>query len=227
VAIIGLYSNALEGPGVISPGQDRQQVAFLTDQLTSLKADRSNGKLAAVILAVHHPSFSADNLKPGSEKMLDDIDGAVREAGLIPDAVLSGHAHNYQRFIREWPTAGGGARPQVPFIIAGSGGHNALDLKRDRDTGVKPAPPITRGDHTWDTFLPYYGYLRVIVDARAKQLTIEFNAVDARSEIEQHITQVDLTTRKLTANTSAGVSASLPSRGERPGNRRRRPSGNG
>jgi Calcineurin-like phosphoesterase len=61
VRIIGLFSNALEDPGVISNAEGKWsalsdvQLKFLTAQLTKIKKEHYKG---AVILATHHPSFS-------------------------------------------------------------------------------------------------------------------------------------------------------------------------
>jgi hypothetical protein len=131
VRILGLYSNCLEDPGVISdqggkfPYLGQTQVAFLTAALTRIKQQKFAG---AVIIAVHHPPYVAQ-LQPasgsgqtagrhgGSPDMLKDIDGACAAAGVWPHAVLSGHAHNYQRFTRTK------AGRQTPYIVSGNGGH--------------------------------------------------------------------------------------------------------
>src|SRR5579863_8734981 len=121
VSIIGLYSNVLDGPGVISSqgghfpiGDD--QLAFLKSELARLKPDRSAGK-RAVILAIHHPPLSADAKHGGSLGIQKDIDACCKAAGLWPDVVLSGHAHLYQRFTRTVAAANG---KETPYIVAGS-----------------------------------------------------------------------------------------------------------
>src|SRR5437899_12558382 len=61
VRIIGLFSNALEDPGVISsqkgkwPAVPDVQLTFLEAQLNLIKKQKYAG---AVILAMHHPPFS-------------------------------------------------------------------------------------------------------------------------------------------------------------------------
>ena len=58
VRIIGLYSNVLEDPGVISsqngtyPRVSDEQITYLTNQLNQIQKDNFQG---AVIVAVHHP----------------------------------------------------------------------------------------------------------------------------------------------------------------------------
>jgi hypothetical protein len=119
VRILGLYSNVLEDPGVISGenGQntvlDNRQIAFLTAALKRVKSDNFTG---AVIIAVHHPPFTGGLEHGGSPLMLVDIDSACTAAGVWPHAVFSGHAHNYQRFTRTVN------KMQIPFLVAGCGG---------------------------------------------------------------------------------------------------------
>src|SRR5258705_13687393 len=61
VRIIGLFSNALEDPGVISnldhnwPDVSNIQIDFLRAQLKRVKEENYPG---AVLLATHHPPFS-------------------------------------------------------------------------------------------------------------------------------------------------------------------------
>src|SRR3984893_5585886 len=61
VRIIGLFSNALEDPGVISSEGKKwlnvpnYQLDFLAAQLKRIKDEKYRG---AVLLAVHHPPFS-------------------------------------------------------------------------------------------------------------------------------------------------------------------------
>jgi len=167
VRILGLYSNVLEDPGVISGenGQnavlDNRQVAFLTAALQRVKSDNFTG---AVIIAVHHPPFTGGSEHGASPLMLADIDSACTTAGVWPHAVFSGHSHNYQRFTRTVNTM------QIPFIVAGSGGHSPL----------APMRATYRTPFTIDSTLTLesydatdYGYLRVIVNATT--MSIEFH----------------------------------------------------
>ena len=123
VSIIGLYSNVLDGPGVISsqkghyPVSD-DQLTFLQSELTRLKPARVAGK-QGIILALHHPPLSVDEKHGGSTGPSSDIDSICTKVGLWPDLVLSGHAHLYQRFTRRV-----GSR-QIPYLVSGSGGFAA------------------------------------------------------------------------------------------------------
>jgi len=167
VRILGLYSNVLEDPGVISGenGQntvlDGRQIAFLTAALKRVKSDNFTG---AVIIAVHHPPFTGGKEHGGSPLMLADIDSACTAAGVWPHAIFSGHAHNYQRYTRTVNTM------QIPFLVAGCGGHSPLSpMRATYRTPYKIDDTLTL--ENYDT--TDYGYLRVIVNATT--MRIEFH----------------------------------------------------
>jgi hypothetical protein len=166
VRILGLYSNVLEDPGVISSqggtnSLKDQQITFLTTALKRVKSEKYAG---AVIIAVHHPPFTGAVTHGGSPQMLADIDSACTAAGVWPHAVFSGHAHNYQRYTR---TVSG---MQIPFLVAGCGGHSPLSVMRGTyRTPYKVDDTLTLESYD-DTD---YGYLRIVVNAQT--LTIEFH----------------------------------------------------
>jgi len=198
VSIIGLYSNVLEGPGVISsqghkyPISDAQ-LQFLEAELARLKPSRVAGE-RAVIIAAHHPPLSADAKHGGSTGISNDIDMACQKAGLWPDAVLSGHAHLYQRFTRRI------ANQEIPYIVSGSGGYNA----KAEAHGQVPKAPFTEGDITLEIDpVVEYGYLTVTVDmtSAAKQMTIAFSATKSGTSTKpvknlDHVT-VDLVKHQI------------------------------
>jgi len=167
VRILGLYSNVLEDPGVISGENgankvlDGRQVTFLT---AALKRVKSDGFTGAVIIAVHHPPFTGGSTHGGSPLMLADIDSACTAAGVWPHAVFSGHAHNYQRFTR---TVNG---LQIPFVVAGCGGHSPLS----KMSGTYRTPYVIDSTLTLESYdATDFGYLRVIVNATT--MTVEFH----------------------------------------------------
>jgi hypothetical protein len=174
VSIIGLYSNVLEGPGIISSQEGRyplgnEQTQFLTSELTRLKSDHDQGA-RAVILAVHHPPLSVDSKHGGSTGLSTDIDACCRAAGLWPDVVLSGHAHLYQRFAR---TMDGRT---IPYIVSGSGGF-AVTSPQDGITA-----PYTVGSATLvHGPIMQFGYLTLTVDMSGpeKSVRVDFNLVNA------------------------------------------------
>ncbi len=162
VSIIGLYSNCLEGPGVISSQGGRfplpdDQLTFLGTELARLKPDR-DALNRAIVVAVHHPPVSFDGTHGSSPTMANEIDNVCSQAGLWPDLVLSGHAHLYQRFSRSL-----GGRT-IPYIVAGSGGH----LARPPQTGL-PSAPADFGNYRLEIDPIFQvGYLTVRVDMGAK-----------------------------------------------------------
>ena len=167
VRILGLYSNVLEDPGVISnqsgtyPTLDQSQIAFLTAALTRIKTESYAG---AVLIAVHHPPYTGGSVHGGSPLMLADIDSACTAAGVWPHAVLSGHAHNYQRYTRTVNSY------QIPYVVAGCGGHNPLSKMRSTiRTPLQIDSTLTLESYD-DTD---YGYLRIVVNAQTA--TIEFH----------------------------------------------------
>jgi hypothetical protein len=52
-------------------------------------------------------------------QMSKDLDDSFQQAGFAPDAILSGHAHNYQWFTRKFKL--GGKTLDIPYIVAGGG----------------------------------------------------------------------------------------------------------
>ncbi|MGB6946709.1 MAG: metallophosphoesterase [Bryobacteraceae bacterium] len=208
VSIIGLYSNVLNGPGVISsqgghfPITD-DQLDFLKSELTRLKPDRVAQK-RAVLLAVHHPPLSADAKHGGSLGIQKDIDACCKAAGLCPDAVLSGHAHLYQRFTRTVAAAGG---KETPYIVAGSGGFAATAPKGKYATaGTKD------GDHVLEIApIIDFGYLTVETDA--KTLSFVFKTADQNGVAIRDSVTVDLKAGKLlnaTGPTSGAAATPAP-----------------
>ena len=176
VSIIGIYSNVLEGPGVLTDqgGQypaltGDQQYNWLVSELQRLAPLRKSLD-RAVILACHHPPASADIIHGGTTGLAADLDKAFAAAGLWPDAIVSGHAHIYQRFQRSVGSL------ELPYIVAGSGGHNA---------SVPPGEKVGEAPRSWNDYTllvgptAAYGYLTATVDmskAGAATLTFDFTA---------------------------------------------------
>jgi hypothetical protein len=192
VRIIGLYSNVLEDPGVVSSEGNTYtrvgdaQLAFLKDQLKSC----SNYK-GAIIVAVHHPPVVVGGRHGSSPRMLQDIDACCKATGVYPHAVLSGHAHNYQRFTR---LEGG---RETPYVVAGMGGHNVQPPFRGK-TAAPPRPPFQAGQFRCDNYSVQYGYLRLV--ANSELLSIEFHdgTAGTASKAAADVVTVELATHKLT-----------------------------
>ncbi|HVI08843.1 MAG TPA: metallophosphoesterase [Candidatus Binatia bacterium] len=181
VRILGIYSNMLENPGVISSTKDPKsgmpkfdnlsdvQLEYLQAALARIRSEKFAG---AVILAVHHPPYGYGK-HSGSMVMLKEIDGICADVGVWPHAVLSGHAHNYQRFTRTLNNR------QIPFIVCGNGGHGLQSLSKTQTIRTPQdmkmfAQPERKDSVTFESYDDKnYGYLRVIVDP--KQLRIEYH----------------------------------------------------
>jgi hypothetical protein len=194
VKIIGLYSNVLELQGVISSEGDPHspvsddQLAFLSNQLSQLKKDKYAG---AVLLAVHHPPYSSGKIHGGSPRMLADLDRACQEAGFYPHAVLSGHAHNYQRYTRKQGTR------ETPYIVAGCGGHAITPMQAGKNAGPIRTP-VVMGDLTFERYFAQFGYLRVV--ATPSLVSFEFHEVASgtNSKSPVDVVTVDVAQRRLT-----------------------------
>jgi hypothetical protein len=127
--------------------------------------------------------------------MSKDIDEAITYVGDFgPHVVLSGHSHNYQRFTRTKN------QYQIPYIVAGSGGHNAMPVRRSAGNAVIRTP-MTQDDVTLERYFANYGYLRVLVTQ--KLLSIEFHDVSSGlgSKSPMDVCIVDLQSRTLTTHT--------------------------
>jgi predicted phosphodiesterase len=214
VSIIGLYSNVLDGPGVISSqgghfpiGDD--QLTFLKNELTRLKPDRNANK-RAVLLAVHHPPLSADAKHGGSLGIQKDIDACCKAAGLWPDVLLSGHAHLYQRFTRTVAAANG---KETPYIVSGSGGFAATAVK-----GQNASAGTRVGDHVLEIApIVEFGYLTIETDG--KTLSIIFKTATAAGVAIRDSVAVNLKTGKLQP---AGGSTAPPVAGKKASPRKKK-----
>jgi hypothetical protein len=199
VSVIGLYSNVLEGPGVISsqgghyPVSD-EQLSFLLSELTRLKPARQAGK-QGIVLALHHPPLSVDGNHGGSTGSSADIDSVCSKAGIWPDLVLSGHAHLYQRFTR---TVGG---KQIPYLVSGSGGYAATAPQT-----AAPAAPYTVGDQTLEVDpIIKFGYLNIT--ASASQIRVAFRSPAGAGVHELDSVTVNLSTGTISGGSSASTAA--------------------
>ena len=137
--------------------------------------------------------------------MLHQIDAICEAVGVYPHAVLSGHAHNYQRFTRT--IRFGSKTITVPFIICGDGGHNVNRLVKSK-RGQVAQEPYFGVNVDYLEFKPAveakrlvlkhyddmnYGYLRITVDKT--HLRIGFQQVG--KNVPQ--SRVDMVTVELAA----------------------------
>jgi hypothetical protein len=143
VTIITVYTNVPSGGHL-----EAAQVERLTEELKAADPHKP------VIVGLHHPPYSVDSHHGGSQHMGTALDQAFEESGRVPDMVLSGHVHDYQRFTR---TIGS---KQVPYIVSGNGGyHNLHQLARDATPGETLTDDVTfeAGDAS------QYGFLKLTV----------------------------------------------------------------
>lgn len=125
--IVGLYTNVPEG-GVV----DEPQRRWFLDQL----ARPLHGK--HLIVALHQPVFSADTVHGGSAAMLDLVHEPARAAGCR--LVVTGHAHNYQRFSYD----------DITYLVNGAGGYHELhDLAPPEFPGAMYPIASHVGEHSF------------------------------------------------------------------------------
>jgi hypothetical protein len=130
--------------------------------------------------------------------MQAEIDKACTAAGVWPHAVLSGHAHNYQRFTR---TRSDGTA--IPYVVSGNLGHGLQKLS-PRGGPVLRAPQLLQkaGPNADQLVFDRYddanfGYLRVV--ATQTQLRIEYHPASdgTQAKTPDDSITVDLQTRKI------------------------------
>jgi hypothetical protein len=193
--VLALYSGTLEDPGVIAGEQvGESQLAYLDAALARAKQEKFPG---ALIIAHHHPAYTAGAKHGWSIEMLKQIDAACDKHGVWPHAVLSAHAHNYQRFTRVH------GQTQIPYVICGSGGHGLQRLSRKNETGPRTPSVIQQATHGTDQVVlenyddQDYGYLRIVVTQT--QLRIEYHPASdgPAARTPDDFVTVDLKQRRL------------------------------
>ena len=150
VNIVGLYSNVPAGGDVRSP-----QKEWLINELKTLP------KGVPLLVALHHPIYSADDHHSGSTYMKQLLEEAGTAAGRHPDAVLAGHVHNYQRLTKH--NADG---TKTLYLVTGAGGyHNLHQIMKVN--GQRMVPPVVFNDAQGDPVSleiysdDHHGFLRV------------------------------------------------------------------
>jgi hypothetical protein len=149
LTLIGLYTNVPEG-GEVQP----DQADWLVGELQHAPSDR------ALAVALHHPPYSADAHHGGSARMGAMLDDAFARADRLPDLVISGHVHNYQRFTR--------AREgrQIPYLVVGAGGYWHLHNMARLSDGSTITPPwdVPGTDVVLESYADdRHGFLRLAV----------------------------------------------------------------
>ena len=111
--VIGMHSNVPKF-GIVTD----EQVKWLKEELVAANRERP---AKALILCIHHAPYTADINHGSSLPMITLLESVFEETGVRPDIVFSGHVHNYQRLIKNYPEG----RP-VCYIVAGGGGYDEL-----------------------------------------------------------------------------------------------------
>jgi acid phosphatase type 7 len=196
--IVGLYANDINAGQLDDPaGKDRPQYNWLVQTLRDIR-HAQDGR--AVLLAVHYPPYSgAANFRERGDPNLGPtprqgpcmplgmlLQQAYRDSKLWVDAVLSAHAHHYQRIT--YTDADG---RQVPHLVAGCGGHGPIEsiaATCDHQQGPAIAVPanvmlppglvLPPGDRAQVVAFndQDFGFLRLTIDANKKTLAGEFFA---------------------------------------------------
>ena len=120
--IVGLYTNVPEGGSV-----DSVQQQWVTNEFATAATN------LPLIFALHHPIYSFDVFHSGSSRMADVLENAIRDTGRVPNLVLSGHVHDYQRI--EKSIAPGAP---TPFVVCGNGGYHNLHAIHSSPGDVAP-----------------------------------------------------------------------------------------
>jgi hypothetical protein len=153
--IIALYTNVPDG------GQ-LDQIMWFHAELQAAPEEK------ALILVMPHPIYSYDTFHSGSVYMSRILDEEISVTNRVPDLMLSGHVHNYQRFTRQFTDAGSQQR-DIPYIVAGAGGYFHLHYEQSLN-GNPIASGHTVTDGTSEVKLETYcdnrhGFLRLEVSA--------------------------------------------------------------
>jgi hypothetical protein len=185
VSIIGLYSNCGESFGWL----DEQQMLFLYQELVRLKKARKNG-IPAVILAIHHFPRWFPAQKP-KDPTSAAIDATCKKAGLWPDAVLCGHAHLYQRVVRQ------DIGQDVPYVLTGAGGYAVTP---GEEVGKSFMVQAMKNSTQLANKIFESGYVRATVTVPASgdpTLRFEYRSVKPKSTPPDDVCTVNLRTNKL------------------------------
>jgi acid phosphatase type 7 len=160
---IGMYTNVPEGGSV-----DSTQQQWITNEFATAPKD------LPIILAMHHPIYSFDVFHSGSSKMADVLENAIRDTGRVPNLVLAGHVHDYQRIEKT-------IAPSVPtpFIVTGNGGYHNLHALHSKagDVASDTGAVLRYGnDKTW-------GFLTLMIDGKTIRGTS--TQVDRNGKVSQ------------------------------------------
>ena len=187
--IIGLHTNVPKY-GYIN----REQRNWF---ISELKNAAENHPDKALIVCMHHAPYSADVNHGSSKPMIKFLEGAFRESGVKPDAVFSGHVHNYQRFSKQYEDG-----KSLPFIVAGAGGFDELHQLADPlNLAYDTRSPLFEGLQLENYCDNRHGFLKISIEKTPFSFTLNgtYYTIPFDQQIEEptafdHFT-IDLTGR--------------------------------
>lgn len=143
---IGMYTNVPEHGSI-----DSTQQQWITNEFATAPKDR------ALILSLHHPIYSFDVFHSGSSNMADVLENAIRDTGRVPNLVMAGHVHDYQRIEQTIHP-----KTPTPFIVTGNGGYHNLHAIHSKpgDVATDTGATLMYGqDKAW-------GYLTLTINKK-------------------------------------------------------------
>lgn len=170
--IIGLHSNVPKYGFV-----DDDQRAWFVEELKTAAKERP-GKL--ILVCVHHAPYTADFNHGSSIPMINFLESAFAESGVLPDAVFSGHVHNYQRFEKTYPNG-----KKVPYIVCGAGGFDELhSLVREGDPMYSIDSPLLDNVHLQNYCDNKHGFLKLTLEKQETGVSLsgEYFALNKAGE---------------------------------------------
>jgi hypothetical protein len=183
VSIIGLYSNCGESLGWLNDAQ----LMFLYQELVRLKALRAGG-LPAVMLAIHHfPRWFPGEKDPTSTA----IDATCKKAGFWPDAVICGHAHLYQRIVRQ------DTGQDIPYFVVGAGGYA---ITPGEEVGKTYVAQLMKNGTQLANKMFESGFARATLTSPSHSdptLRFEYRSVKPKSNGPDDVCTINLRTNKL------------------------------
>lgn len=157
---IGLYANVTKY-GTI----DEEQRLWFIDELRHAAIA---GTEQAIIVCLHQAPYSADTNHGSSAPMIAFLESAFKAAGVKPDAVFSGHVHNYQRFTKSYEDG-----TVVPYIVAGAGGYADLHpIAASNDPRVEEMLPDIHQVRLENYCDDCYGFLYMTIEKNHQGLTL-------------------------------------------------------
>ncbi|MFP9112390.1 metallophosphoesterase family protein [Flavobacterium sp. RHBU_3] len=179
--IIGLHSNVPKYGFV-----DEAQRKWFVEELKAAVKERP-GKM--ILVCIHHAPYTADFNHGSSEPMIEMLESAYAESGVLPDAVFSGHVHNYQRYHKTYNNG-----KVVPYIVCGAGGFDELhSLVYEGDPMYTTDSPLLDGVQLQSYCDDKHGFLKISLERKGEGVTLkgEYFVLNNKDEKNTTIDSVD------------------------------------